>query len=79
MAAVDDLIFSHCGQPDIFKHFGPLLYACAQSILPLNTFEQLWTASSHKQGLISVAELIDAEAQFEIITFDPDEEQRNQV
>ena len=56
--------------------FGPVLYAYTQSILPLNTSEQLWTAiaSSQKQGLISVAQLIDAEAQFEIMTVDPDEE-----
>ena len=46
---------------------GPILYAYAQSILPLNTSGQLWAAiaSSHKQGLISVAQLIDAEAQFQ--------------
>ena len=59
--------------------FGPVLYAYAQSILPLNTSEQLWTSSSHIQGLISVAQLTDAEAQFEIMTVDPDEEQRNKV
>ena len=49
---------------DIFKlqavmstgtHFGPVLYACAPSILPVHTSEQPWTASSHKKGLISVA------------------------
>ena len=54
--------------------FGPILYAYAQSRLPPNTSEQLWTAISHKQGLISVAELIDAEAQFEIMAVDPDED-----
>ena len=60
---------------------GPVLYAYAQSILPLNTSGQQRAAiaSSHKQGLVSVAQLIDAEAQFEITTVGPDEEQRNQV
>ena len=77
MAAVDGLI---CLQALMSSSiFGPVLHAYAQSILLQNTSEQLWKASSHKQGLISVAQLIDAEAQFEIITVGPDEEQRNQV